>query len=109
MTCAYLVLVSHPNGTILVVDPERAADMRVTNGPFTRMAISPTGKILATYNGAGTLWVVSTDFTQNLCEFCTRNKVPPTQLAWCGIESVVCHWEGLLLMVGPYGDHLRVR
>jgi hypothetical protein len=104
----FSVLAAHPNGSILVIDPERTTDRNIKNGPFTRMTVSPTGKILATYNTQGQLWVVTTDFAQNLSEFSVKNKSPPAQLVWCGVESVVCHWEGLLLMVGPMGDHLKV-
>ncbi len=43
--------------------------------------------------------VVVVVWLSNTPLFSTRNKVPPTALVWCGMESVVCHWEGLLLMV----------
>lgn len=66
-------------------------------------------------------------FLLNVSLNSTRNKVPPSALVWCGMESVVCHWEGVLLMVrchfvllvlsssnapsfqvGPYGHQLRL-
>ncbi|KAG5556453.1 hypothetical protein RHGRI_006901 [Rhododendron griersonianum] len=30
--------------------------------------------------------------------------LPPEQLAWCGMDSVLLYWDDMLLMVGPYGD-----
>jgi hypothetical protein len=101
------IMVSVGSGTILVVDAERYTDMKLTNGPFSKMAISPTGKILAAFSPAGFVWVVSTDFSQNLCEFKTRTKVGPQLLAWCGVECVVCYWDSVLLVIGPYGDWVR--
>lgn len=113
------------SGTVLVVDKDRFTDMKLTNGPFSKMTVSPTGKILAAFSPAGFVWVVSTDFSQNLCEFKvkgekkrvfffsflfvpqTRTKVGPQQLAWCGVECVVCYWDSVLLVIGPYGDWLR--
>ncbi len=63
------IIVSVGSGTMLVVDSERATDMKLTNGPFSKMTVSPTGKMLAAFSQAGFVWVVSTDFSQNLCEF----------------------------------------
>jgi hypothetical protein len=37
----------------------------------------------------GLLWVVSSDFAKSLSEFATGSKVPPTQVEWCGADSVV--------------------
>jgi hypothetical protein len=28
-------------------------------------------------------------------------------VVWCGVDAVALRWEGLLLLVGPYGDWLR--
>ena len=28
-------------------------------------------------------------------------------MCWCGVDAVVLQWEGLLLLVGPYGEHQR--
>jgi vacuolar protein sorting-associated protein 16 len=63
------ILVSVGSGTIVVVDSERWTDMKLTNGPFTKMTVSPTGKMLAAFSPGGFVWVVSTDFSQNLCQF----------------------------------------
>ncbi len=101
------VLVSTASGTILVVDADRVTDMKLTNGPFTKMTVSPTGKNLAAFRAAGFVWVVSTDFSQNHCEFKTRTKNPPQQLVWCGVECVVAYWDAVMLVIGPYGHSLK--
>jgi hypothetical protein len=33
--------------------------------------------------------------------------LPPDQLVWCGVDSVLLYWEETLLMVGPYGDSIK--
>ncbi|EPS58224.1 hypothetical protein M569_16591, partial [Genlisea aurea] len=33
--------------------------------------------------------------------------LPPTQLSWCGLDSILLYWDDILLMVGPYGDPVR--
>jgi len=40
-------------------------------GPFTKMVLSPNGALMACFNAAGTLYVLSTDFSQNLSKFAT--------------------------------------
>jgi hypothetical protein len=101
------ILVATHTGSILVVDLDRTTDMALTNGPFTKMSVSPTGKMLAAFSQTGQLWVVSTDFSQNLCEFNTRSKIPPHHLVWCGLECVCLDWDSVLLVVGPYGDWIK--
>jgi len=39
---------------------------------------------------------------------CTlQSALPPEQLVWCGVDSVLLYWEEQLVMVGPYGDVVR--
>ena len=101
------ILVATPSGTILVIDTERAIDMKLANGPFTKLTVSPTGKNVAAFSESGQLWVFSTDFMSTPLEFNTRSKVPPQQMVWCGIECVTCYWDSVLLVVGPYGDWIK--
>nr|CAD1823793.1 unnamed protein product [Ananas comosus var. bracteatus] len=30
--------------------------------------------------------------------------LPPEQIAWCGLDSVLLYWDEMLLMVGPHGE-----
>lgn len=41
----------------------------------------------------------------SLC--CLQSALPPEQIAWCGMDSVLLYWDDMLLMVGPYGDPVR--
>lgn len=54
-----------------------------------------------------TFLFVYTDFSQQLSEFDSRSGLPPSSLCWCGVDAVALRWEGLLLLVGPYGDWLK--
>eukprot|EP01091_Cochliopodium_minus_P012283 TRINITY_DN3690_c0_g1_i2.p1 TRINITY_DN3690_c0_g1~~TRINITY_DN3690_c0_g1_i2.p1 ORF type:complete len:729 (+),score=195.87 TRINITY_DN3690_c0_g1_i2:187-2187(+) len=102
-------LVATNTGTILIYDFEKVVDMNLTNVPFTKLSVSPTGKMLACFTQLGMLLVVPTDFASILSEFNTQSKIPPTQLEWCGGDSVVLYWElkKLVLMVGPNGQWLK--
>ena len=33
--------------------------------------------------------------------------MPPEQIAWCGLDSVLLYWPEVLLMVGPNGDPVQ--
>ncbi|CEI87038.1 hypothetical protein RMCBS344292_01458 [Rhizopus microsporus] len=93
--------------TILVVDSNEATDEHLTQGPFTKMAVSPNGKFLALFTADGKLWVVSTDFQKNMSEYSTKSRIPPQQLVWCGTDAVVLYWDHIVLIVGPYGDWIK--
>ena len=71
------------------------------------MAISPNGKFIALFTADSRLWVVSTDFQNSLADCQTNSLSTPLQIAWCGNDSVVLHWEDTILVVGPSGDYLR--
>eukprot|EP01102_Stenamoeba_stenopodia_P011451 TRINITY_DN351_c0_g1_i4.p1 TRINITY_DN351_c0_g1~~TRINITY_DN351_c0_g1_i4.p1 ORF type:complete len:422 (+),score=90.51 TRINITY_DN351_c0_g1_i4:115-1380(+) len=101
------VLIANKLGSVIVVTADRAEDQKISLGPFTKMSVSPTGKILACYTQTGSLLVVSTDFTKNLSDFSVKSKIPPQQLVWCGTDSVVLYWEKIVLMVGPYGGWIK--
>ncbi|KAJ3276060.1 hypothetical protein HDV01_006230 [Terramyces sp. JEL0728] len=93
--------------TVFVVDQIKAQDQLLQKGPFHRMSISPNGKLLALYTFDGRLWVVSTDFQVSLADFKTNSNSPPLQMAWCGNDSVLLHWDDVILLVGPSGDYLK--
>ena len=33
-----------------------------------------------------------------------QSALPPEQMAWCGLDSVLLYWDDVLLMVGPSED-----
>eukprot|EP00775_Hariotina_reticulata_P009376 gene9376-9539_t len=95
--------------TVWVVDDHGATDQLLPAGcgGVSAMTVSPNGAFLALACHDGKLRVMSSDFGQQLSEFDTRSNVPPASMAWCGVDAVAMRWEGLLLLVGPYGDWLR--
>ena len=36
-----------------------------------------------------------------------QSALPPEQLAWCGMDTVLLYWYDILLMMGPRGDPVR--
>ncbi|KZT35392.1 vacuolar protein sorting-associated protein 16 [Sistotremastrum suecicum HHB10207 ss-3] len=97
--------------TVFSVDTLESQDQRLSRGPFTFLSPSPNGKSLALLTFAGVLWVVSADFQTSLAEFDTKEVIGAEgsvkQVEWCGNDAVLASWDGLSVLVGPYGDSLR--
>jgi vacuolar protein sorting-associated protein 16 len=69
----------------------------------------PAGKYVAVLGEDGSLCVLDTAFERKLVEFDTKASSPPSQLAWCGEDSVAVAWEDRgVLLVGPFGDSLKL-
>ncbi|KAH3767787.1 vacuolar protein sorting-associated protein 16 [Pelomyxa schiedti] len=102
-----VVLLANEKGTIKEITLTNVTDQLLNNGPFSRMCISPSGKLLACFTTSGNLWVVLANFSKQLTEFNTGNRESPHQLAWCGNDSVLLYWDQLLMMVGPVGDQIK--
>lgn len=100
------------DSTIYVVDNLENVDQRISRGPFTHLAASPNGKSLALLSHSGLLWVVSTDFQRSLAEFNTEGVTgvggPIRQVQWCANDAVIVSWDGLVLLIGPFGDTLQL-
>eukprot|EP00457_Paulinella_chromatophora_P001435 gb/GEZN01001437.1/.p1 GENE.gb/GEZN01001437.1/~~gb/GEZN01001437.1/.p1 ORF type:complete len:837 (-),score=141.79 gb/GEZN01001437.1/:524-3034(-) len=101
------VFLATASKSIIVVDRKEASNLRLDQGPFNRMVISPAAELIACFNDQGTLWVMSTDFEKTLSKFNTKSKVPPKDLVWCGESAVVLYWEKMLLMVGGRGGFVK--
>lgn len=94
--------------TILVVDASESQDQVLQQGPFSHIAVSPNGKFVALYTSEGKVWVISSDFQDNLSEYDTgMGSDKPIDVQWCGNSSVVLVWENEVHMVGPGGVALR--
>ena len=89
--------------TIFVVDATEAEDRGLSDGPFKHVSVSPNGRFAALYTDDGKVWVVASDFSNKYSEYDTRAKTPPTQLYWCGNDSVILAWEDEVHMIGPGG------
>lgn len=40
-------------------------------------------------------------------KYILQTALPPEQIAWCGLDSVLLYWDEMLLMVGPNGDPVQ--
>eukprot|EP01118_Nematostelium_gracile_P020450 TRINITY_DN9916_c0_g1_i1.p1 TRINITY_DN9916_c0_g1~~TRINITY_DN9916_c0_g1_i1.p1 ORF type:complete len:794 (-),score=201.81 TRINITY_DN9916_c0_g1_i1:37-2124(-) len=99
------VLLATVSGSLLQVDQAGSVDQLLSTGPYLKMALSPNGRLLATFNDQGMLWVMSSDFQKVHSQLNTKSKAPPEQMVWCGSDSVLLYWEmKILLMVGPNGE-----
>ncbi|KAI0515930.1 hypothetical protein KFK09_008601 [Dendrobium nobile] len=92
---------------VLAVEEDGVQQLGVGVGPLQKMAVSPNGKYLAAFTHNGRLLVIPTDFSRIISEYCCESALPPEQIAWCGMDSVLLYWEDMLLMVGPAGDPVR--
>eukprot|EP01105_Mastigella_eilhardi_P020596 TRINITY_DN4916_c0_g1_i1.p1 TRINITY_DN4916_c0_g1~~TRINITY_DN4916_c0_g1_i1.p1 ORF type:complete len:904 (+),score=217.69 TRINITY_DN4916_c0_g1_i1:217-2712(+) len=103
------VLAATDNGTILLVSLSEVHDQLLSNGPFNRMCLSPSGKLLACFTCEGALWVTTSDFAKSLSTLPMKGKPAPAQMAWCGNDSVLIFWDNTLLVVGPTKETLSFK
>jgi hypothetical protein len=87
--------------TIYTVDATEAEDRGLSDGPFKHVSVSPNGRFAALFTEDGKVWVVGSDFQNKYSEYDSRAKTTPTQIHWCGNDSVILAWEDEIHMVGP--------
>ncbi|KAK4369093.1 hypothetical protein RND71_012885 [Anisodus tanguticus] len=92
---------------VLLVEEDGIQEVGLGIGPLQKMVVSQNGKLLASFTHDGRLLVMSTDFSSIIFEYPCESALPPEQLAWCGMDSILLYWDDMLLMVGPYGDPVR--
>ncbi|XVF20921.1 hypothetical protein REPUB_Repub12eG0045400 [Reevesia pubescens] len=92
---------------ILIVDEDgvQRVEGEAVQGPVQKMVVSWDGKYLAIFTHDGWILVTDINFKGVLLEYNCESALPPEQLAWCGLDSVLLYWDDTpLLMVGPRGD-----
>ena len=91
------VLLATPDRSISVVTSDTdAEDARLDNlltSVITKMAISPSGKYIATFGEDATMTVLFSDFGKKALELHTRATVPPEQILWCANDAIVMVWR----------------
>ncbi|XP_022759131.1 protein VACUOLELESS1-like isoform X2 [Durio zibethinus] len=95
---------------ILTVDEDgvHRVEGEAVQGPVQKMVVSWDGKYLAIFTHDGRILVTDINFEGVLLEYNCESALPPEQLAWCGLDSVLLYWDDTpLLMVGPRGDPLH--
>lgn len=95
------------NDHVILVEEDAVQQVGDGVGPLQKMVVSRNGKLLASFTHDGRLLVISTDFSKIIFEYTCESALPPEQIAWCGMDSVLLYWDDMLLMVGPYGDPVR--
>ncbi|KAK5264944.1 Vacuolar protein sorting-associated protein 16 [Exophiala xenobiotica] len=93
--------------TIYVVDASESEDRGLSDGPFKHISVSPNGRFAALYTEDGKVWVVGSDFQNKYSEYDSKAKTTPTQICWCGNDSVILAWEDEVHMVGPNGAAVK--
>ncbi|XP_015880079.3 protein VACUOLELESS1 [Ziziphus jujuba] len=79
----------------------------VLRGPLQKMAVSRDGQWLASFTHDGRLLVMTSDLQKVIMEQECESALPPEQLSWCGMDTVLLYWDDMLLMMGPRGDPVR--
>ncbi|XP_071101576.1 vacuolar protein sorting-associated protein 16 homolog [Haliotis cracherodii] len=97
-----LFLVDH-GGQYQEQSPEVESEVEA----YVGMALSFNNKYLALFTQTGMIWIGSSDLQKCYCEFNTKSKSPPNQLAWCGNGAVVAMWDRLMVVVGPDKDWIK--
>ncbi|XP_073050524.1 protein VACUOLELESS1 [Primulina eburnea] len=92
---------------VLSVEEDGVQELGAGVGPLQKMVVSRKGEFVASFTHDGRLLVMSSDFSNVIIEYACESALPPDQLAWCGMDSVLLCWDDMLLMVGPYGDPVR--
>lgn len=92
---------------VLLVDEDGVQQVGAGVGPLQKMVVSKDGKYLACFTHDGRLLVITSDFSNIIFEYSCESALPPEQLAWCGLDSVLLYWDDVLLMVGPFGEPVR--
>lgn len=89
---------------ILMVEEDGVQQLSVEVGPIQKMAVSQNAKFLAAFTHDGRLVIMTTDLSDIIFEHTCESALPPEQLAWCGMDSVLLYWDDMLLMVGVGGS-----
>ncbi|KAL3821342.1 hypothetical protein ACJIZ3_007247 [Penstemon smallii] len=92
---------------VLSVEEDGVQQLAEGVGPLQKMVVSRNGGYVASFTHDGRLLVMTADFADVIIEYTCESALPPDQLAWCGLDSVLLYWDDMLLMVGPYGDPVR--
>lgn len=101
------VLLAIGDGVVMVEEDEvQALPVPLGDGPLQKMVVSGNGRFVAAFTHDGRLAVYSTRF-EKMFEYQCESALPPEQLAWCGLDSVLLYWDDMLLMVGPSDEPVR--
>lgn len=95
---------------LVIIGSQKEINIRLqelTNGPFTKISISPSYEYFGLFNEKGELWIVNASFTETLTVFETKAVVPPDQIAWYNsfsIDLIPQVWKWLCVFVLEFGS-----
>ncbi|KAI9177733.1 hypothetical protein LWI28_018573 [Acer negundo] len=90
---------------ILMLDEDGV--QKVDDNLVQKMAVSPNGSFVACFTHDGRLVVNNMDFSNPVIDQTSESALPPEQLAWCGMDSILLYWDDMLLMVAPQAEPVR--
>ncbi|CAX44688.1 unnamed protein product [Candida dubliniensis CD36] len=78
-------------------------DQELTDGPFSSIAISPSGQLISLFNKQlKKIFVISNKFDQILLDYDTSNESSdPYQVQWCGNDAIVLSFKDEIKLIGP--------
>jgi hypothetical protein len=62
-------------------------------GAVEKIAVSPDCKKIAFFNDQGVFVTASSNLKTVFSEWNTKSKVPPSEMLWCGNDSVLLSWS----------------
>ncbi|KAJ0053471.1 hypothetical protein Pint_01395 [Pistacia integerrima] len=90
---------------ILMLDEDGV--QKVDETIVQKMGVSPNGNYVACFTHDGRLVVNNMDFSAPVIDQSCETALPPEQLAWCGMDSILLYWDDMLLMVAPQAEPVR--
>lgn len=90
---------------ILMLDEDGV--QKVDENLVQKMAVSPSGNFVACFTHDGRLVVNNMDFSNPVIDQNCESALPPEQIAWCGMDSILLYWDDMLLMVAPQAEPVR--
>ncbi|OAY57326.1 protein VACUOLELESS1 isoform X1 [Manihot esculenta] len=96
-----VVLLGVGDGIVTVDDDDaRQVESDDLRGPVQKLAVSHNGRILARFTHDGYLVMSNIQF-ETIFEYQCESALPPEQMAWCGLDSVLLYLDDMLWVVGP--------
>lgn len=79
------------------------ADEGLTDGPFSLIAASPNGSIIALHNGPKSkIFVITKNFDRILLEYDTSNESSaPYMMEWAGNDAIILSLRDEIKLIGP--------
>lgn len=78
-------------------------DFYLTDGPFTKLSISPDGQLVSLFNDTSSkIYIINAKFDRILLEYSTASMVhKPYQIEWCSNDAIVLSLKDEIKLIGP--------